>query len=76
MNARQGCKNPDCDGVLVVYHSRLSEKHRVQSLRCNKCRTPHGKRIVENEMAVELAQIKARLEKLEESLGHRSPISI
>lgn len=60
-------KTAGCGGKLVVYHSHLIRSYRVRKLRCNTCRKLHGKSLAPNELAEQVADMDARLKKLEDS---------
>ena len=69
--ARRVCGINGCKGHIVVYHSRTALRYRVQYLRCNTCNAKHGSRRAENDLAMRVSELEARLKNLEESLTHR-----
>lgn len=68
------CSQPGCDGHIIVHHSRMTLKYRVQYLRCNKCGAKHGTRRTDDEVLARLTLVEARLKNLEESLSQRDTI--
>lgn len=55
----------NCGGKIIVHHSQTCKLHRRQYLRCNKCGAKHGARNVPHELEAKMAELEARIERLE-----------